>query len=327
MNNKIIKSGLLLLFCSLIFAAAIFYSFYHAPQTSRIGKVVFSKTVEQGLKLNKITVNTAKSVTTLILKNNFWVVQEADDYYAGLSLMNSLFNSMNRSRFYSSQPATPELLSLYGLDNPLDPNAVKPGVLIQTFADNLSLNQIIIGNATENRLYTYAHIPGEKEIWLISNEFRLPQLLYSWFQQPLLNYLPQMIRSFSWKTPDTPEKSFVRDQPKQDFIGIDGKKYRLRLFSDQFTYLTFRDAAREEDFDLKAFPEHKSLQIVNFNTLITNIDFYTDQQQYWIKVKISAPNLKTFAIDTYIKDNNFLYDGWYFQLSPEIGRFLYNSLV
>lgn len=324
--NKIIKSALWLLVSSLILAAILFFSRFHPADPGRDGNLVFANTSGKGVDFDQVVITTPQSVTSLHLQKDYWLVREADDYYAGLALTNGLFMSMNNSRYSTELAYTPENIANYQLADPRSDDQANAGTLLQTYSGTKLLDEIIIGRSGNNEMYTYALLPQSQEIWLISSSFVLPKHRYSWLQQPLLNYIPQQIQGYKWHNSDDLEIVVERSDERKNFTNQQGKVINLRLFSEQFTYLLFRDVKKNFALNLADYPQHRQLQITNFNGLITNLDFHTDASSYWVGVKISGPRLKTIQVDAYIKDNSFLYDGWYFELAPEIGRFLFNSL-
>ena len=50
--------------------------------------------------------------------------------------------------------------------------------------------------------------------------------------------------------------------------------------------------------------------------------YYSDTNKVWCKIKLSSTSLPLYVINDYINDNKFLYDGWYFEISPEQGHIL-----
>lgn len=325
--NKTIKNSLLLLIASTIFATLVFYIHIKDDSKSLVGRLVFAKTAEQGTKLNKIVITGPEQKTTLELKDNYWKVIEGDEYYADLSLTNSLFNAMNNSRYFSEHKADEDIIKEYNLETPLEEKEKNQnaGNMIQTYVGNELIDQIIIGDRSENKLYAFAKQPDFDSIWLISNYFNLPKKRFSWFQQPLLNYTPDSIKSFKL-IQNQEDASFYRTDKAKDFMTEDNKPAHLKLFSEYFTYLIAHDVKKAQHFDLNAFPKHKKIELELFSGLITDIDIYTDDITFWIKIKIYADAITTFQIKDYIQNNEFLYDGWYFNIAEDTGRILYNSL-
>lgn len=97
-------------------------------------------------------------------------------------LVNDLLSAMMQSVYYSKQPATPELLKQYGLELKNAGDKTTNIASVKIYSQNVLLNEINLGLRSENGLYTYAHIPGSNEIWLISRQLYIttvPLLLVS----------------------------------------------------------------------------------------------------------------------------------------------------
>ena len=116
MNKRLLLKAFLLFIISGLFAAFSFLWLNSRQPASRLGQLVFANAVNYDKSVDKITISTTKETFDLVLTNNYWRINGAEGYYAGLMLVNDLLSAMTQSVYYSKQPATPELLKQYGLE-------------------------------------------------------------------------------------------------------------------------------------------------------------------------------------------------------------------
>lgn len=324
MTKKTFLISIILLFVSVAFAIWGIVFTNLNEQNNLSGKLVFEQTATQGSDFDKVVIKNANNTATIHLRQGLWHISEANDYYANFALTNALFMNMNQSRYFIEVDTQNKPLEDFKLAAPSAENGANSGTLIQTYAGNQLLDEAIIGKNTDDNLYTYIRRNNDNHVWLINNDYTLPRQLYSWFQQPLLNYASEQIKSIT-----APNISFSRLTPKEPFSGLTGNKESLTLFTDVFSYLTFQEVIPDNAFDFAAFPLKKDIQITLFNGLVTDITIYTNAEQtdFWVKIKISANRLPTLVVNDYIKNNSFYYDGWLFKLAPETGYILFNTLA
>ncbi len=324
MNKNILKYGLFLMLFSLAFAGlAITVSNFYHPQQNR-GRLVFPNTVEEGLDLNKIIITGAEGRISLRLESNYWVVGEADFYYAGLERLNDLFNNLNNATYYHQQPFSEKALLEDRLADPgRNRNKEEAGVLVETFNNDKPLEKIIIGKSVSSGAYSFARPAGKDEIWLIDGRYDLPQEPSAWLMQPILNYPPEIT-----------EKIFIQDAASQQsasrqtrylpFVNHEKNIVKPDVLLEKLDFLIAGDVLSAQNFDENLYPKRRTIRLTTFSGLITTINLFHDDQDFWIYIKLSTTNLPTAAVNAYIKDNSFLYDGWFFKISAAAGRTLAN---
>ena len=96
----------------------------------------------------------------------------------------------------------------------------------------------------------------------------------------------------------------------------------MKVF-DALTNLWYEQVLSVQNFDEKKYTYHQYLQTETFDGLITELDVYTDYNEYWVKVKISPARLSRVEVGEYVKNNTFLYQDWWFKLPADIGRTLF----
>ena len=329
MNKKNLLQGLLLLIVSLALAIVGISWFYSENGRNLSGKLVFEQTANRGADMDKIVISNGENKVILTLQDGFWRIPETGNgYYANFALSNALFMNMNQSRYFTEIEADDKKLGDYGLELPGESVSPGSGTLLQTYAGNKLLDEVLIGKSTPDNLYVFVRRKDDNHIWLVNNDFTIPQKFYSWFQQPLLNYAPQQIKSFETENGSRKIK-FNRTTPHEAYTDGAGQKETLTIFSDLFSYLTFRNVVPQQLFNPDEFSQKRNLRVTLFNGLVTDMEIYADanQKAFWIAIKISATRLPTRGVNDYIKNNVFFYDGWYFELPPETGYILFNTLT
>ena len=329
MNKKNLLQGLLLLIVSLTLAIVGILWFYPENGRNFSGMLVFEQTSNRGADMDKVVISNGKNKVILTLQDGFWWIPGAGNgYYANFALSNALFMNMNQSRYFTEIEAGDKKLGDYGLELPGENISPGSGTLLQTYAGGELLDEVLIGKSTPDNLYVFVRRKDDNHIWLVNNDFTIPQKFYSWFQQPLLNYAPQQIKSFEMEN-DGRKIKFNRITPHDAYTDGDGRKETLTIFSDLFSYLTFRNVVPQQLFNPDEFPQKRNLRVTLFNGLVTDMEIYADanQKAFWTAIKISSTRLPTRGVNDYIKNNGFFYDGWYFELPPETGYILFNTLT
>ena len=315
------------MFVSLAFAFCSIWLTNMEEQSNLSGKLLFEQTANKGADFDRTIISTANTTVTIELKDGFWRINEAHNYYANFALANALFMNMNQSRYFIEVETNNKSLGEFKLLMPGEGDTSTTGTLIQTFAKDKVLDEILIGKNTTDNLYTYVRKKNDNHVWLVNNDFTLPQKLYSWFQQPLLNYAPEQIRSISTEF-DGQDMKYTRTTPNNLYTDKNGNKEALTLYTDVFSFLTFQKVIPESEFKKEDFPLQRDIKVTLFNGLVTNINLFSNHEQknFWARIKISSNRLPTYVVNDYIKNNSFYYEGWVFNLLPETGYILFNTL-
>lgn len=317
MNTKFLKSGLILLLASAAFAIIVIFGFTNQTNRKFVGNLVFEKSSAAFSDIGEIIIRTAADTVTLSVEDNLWRIKEADNYYANYGFIKELFDEINNSSFYRKQSnITENKLSKYDLN--------ENGLSIRIFdKSGQLLNTIIVGKKTGNGLYRFAKLPDSPDVYLITGKYSFPQKLFSWIEQPLLEIAENEVAAISINN-DTFERSETITPFKQS--GTE-KTVRVDGLLKWFNYLPALNVASVQNFDTQSYPEQKTLKITSFAGLVVNLNLYGNGKDYWINISLSSTTLPTTKISDYIKNNSFLYDGWYFKINPVVGKSIFNYSV
>ena len=309
MNNKILRHGFILLFLSLALTiTCIITTNLKYPEQS-LGQLVFDKTFAQGDKVDKIVLSSNNKTVTLVYMDNYWRIAETGGYYANKELLTLLLKNINTSTFIINRPYSNTDLEKMKLGQGQCLN-------IETYKGQQKLNQICIGQQTESGL-TFALLPKLKEIWLIDGNWQYPKDLYSWIMQPLLELSPTMIEKIKIN-----QQQISRNNQFSEFSINDSKNTSTKSFLDVFTWLPAIDVKPSFGFNPSEYKYQKEIELTSFDGLKIQISLFYNEQNYWTQISFSTTPLPTAAVNAYIKDNAFLYDGWYFKIPPSEGKIM-----
>lgn len=319
MNKSSLIYGVIIAIFSAVIASWVVYKSSTEYCHDSVGDLLLPESYAQALDINKIIIKNAKRQITLRLKNNYWHIDEASGYYAGLIISNALFVSFNDAEIKSLPQLKPEEYAAAQLGNPLL-NEANTGNLIQTFHKNGALIESVIIGASHNGLQ-YARRIDSDTIWLVSGKFDLPEKIYAWLQQPLITLNLDGVESLSLSSEDK-QQSAHKDSETDKFYNQNGDSVNPRPLLEVFTSLIFKDVKKGQEADENNAKNQRVISIILESGLIHNILVFEKNGEYWIKIKNSTTSLPTKAANDYIKGSDFLFDGWAFMLAPETGKLL-----
>ncbi len=308
-RRLIIRSAAVALLSVLLAMAAVIAVNRKFPvQTS--GRLVFANTYANGLKIDKIVLDSSSGTTTLKSLNDFWVVAEADDYYADLKLVGELIGDFNNSTYYSRKAYSAKALKITGLN--------EEGLRIRTYAGDVLQDDIFLGYDAGNPDYHFVQPADRKQIWLADGSYAIPEDYVSWITDPVL-HLPQELIEII-ETEDGILSRFSARQPfrdRENRVAVDAP-----IITREAEYISVDDVKSAANFDQTRFPERRRISFYTFQGLIVTYNIYSDGREYWVNVSLSATPLPKQSVNAYIRDNKMFYDGWYFRIPAEQGAVL-----
>lgn len=318
MNKKTLIFSLLIAILSVIFAWFVISNQQHSDiGQNQIGNMLFENTVKEGLLINKIIIKTTKMQVTLQLEDKFWHVKEADNYYASLISINTFLKAVNEAKIQTviQNTDTKEM----HLAEPVKKDTPNAGISIQTYKDNRIVDNIIIGSR-QNNFYT-ARFADSKQPLLVSGNFDLPDKLFYWLQQPLMMLDAKNVETVITQS-ETGQQLAFRPEMTSPFYNVRQEPTNIDGLLDQFTMLTFTTVKAAENTPLKDVAPNKTIVIFLESGLIYGVEVYENEGAYWVKINLSTNTLPTKYASDYIKDSSFLYQNWFFKISPQVGKHL-----
>lgn len=316
--NKKIKIVLLAAFAILVVVLASAYIIAEVDLEKIQGKLVFAQSYNLGDKIDKVIIKTTEDEIELKQKNSFWYVASKGNYYADFKLLNRFFTSMNNSVYSIKLPYDENVLKEGYLLNPLD-SKDDSGMLIKTYVGDDLIDEVIVGLPSENGNYFFAKRPDVREIWLIDGDFNLPIEGKDWLLYPIFSVVKDSIEKVQLG-----DDFVTRDIQSAYFINKDGREIDLDQLLRVMSGVRASNSLRENDF-VKDKMNEKVIELTTFYGLVITCKVYSnDDNKTWLNIKLSTTALPKSAVNDYIKDNGFLYDGWYFEITPEQGSILRN---
>ncbi len=311
MPKRILRYSVFTMLASfLLAAAAIFFTDLRFPRQSA-GELVFAKTYADGAGLDKITLTFPEGTVTLLNENNYWVVREADYYFASIDLLNRLLTDFNNSTYYSEQPWSPEAAAAAGVDN--------SGTVIRTWHKNRLLDSIVIGKPAENASYHFIRPQGRDEIWLADGAYALPPEFYSWIMQPVSELPPELVERV-----EADGQTVFRTNSRQPFFNGSGISLMLPPLLEAAAYVNAENVVAAQNFDESLYHRQRNLKFTTFQGLVIEYKLYSDDRDYWLGISLSATPLPKQAVNAYIRDNRIFYDGWFFKIPSVQGKILFS---
>ena len=196
------------------------------------------------------------------------------------------------------------------------------GILIQIYIKDKVIDSIIVGAKDKDNGWFFARRPNSNTIWLVGGEYDIPMDAKSWLPHPILDIPTSAIEMLG-----IDGVLISRQMAMEDFRDRLGLSVNVDWLLQTLSALEITDVADKEDFYTQN-PDAEMVKIYDISTfygLRFEIELYqTKQNQIWANIKISNDTIALTAVNDYIKDNNFLYQDWYFQISPLQKDFLMN---
>lgn len=318
MNAKtFVWAGITVFFC--VALTLFIVNKYQPNQQMETEELLFAKSYDHAMNINKIIITDSSSEKTLLLDGKYWRIPQADNYYAGVLITNALLYSINTAKTETIvHNITPEMqveTPQVGVNKP-----GSNGTKISTYdKENNLIESIIIGSSKNN--LQYAKRIGKNYAMMISGNFDLPKNLMSWLQQPLLQISPDAIETLILQS-ETGQQMAFRVQEGEPFQNVNRKPTNI---TDLLKPLSNLKIAGVTDYEVSGFKYTDPKRVISlfmFSGMIYTIEIYEKNNEYWTRINLSSTTLPTKLASDYIKNNSFLYRGWIFKINPNVGALL-----
>ncbi len=309
MPKKILNTAMWTALVAFLFAVISILLMQNKFPAQSMGEVLFAKTYDLGTDVNRIKISSKENNVTLVQKDGYWAVEEADNYFSRLELINSLLLALNNTTFYTKIDFSEELLKDAKLD--------EKGVLITTFVDDEPIDEVIIGRATQNSEYTFVRKKNIEEIWIADGQFLLPMEFYSWVMQPIIDLPVDIIEEITDGT-----KVISRNKIGENFRHKDNQIASPQAILNVASKIFVEGVMRDDNFEIDNYPNQRVITFTLFPGLIIEYHLFYNASEYWLKINLDKTPLPKTVVNAYIKDNKAFYEGWYFKLPERIGKAL-----
>lgn len=279
------------------------------------GKLVFAKSYDAGSKVNHITITNKEGTIELEQVEGYWRLPKYNGYYADFGVVKNFFDNLNSSAYLVKIPDGDKKLADFLLLNPLDNSEnFGTGTLIQTYADDVLLDSVVVGMRDVEKGYFLARHADSDNVWLVGGSYDFPSEVKMWLPSPILEIPLSAVEMLG-----VDGNLISRRMSIEDFHDRLGLSVNVSWLFHNLSSLDVYGVMPEDEFVAK-YSDAKLAKIYDISTfygLRFELDFYkTEDNQVWLNIKLSTDSIALSAIDDYIKDNLFLYEGWYFQISP-----------
>jgi len=279
-----------------------------------LGSLVFANAYDKGTEVNKIMIISAEDEVELVQKNSFWHVANQAGYFADFGLIYKFISVLNNSSYVAGFEVSNELFDEKFLHNPAEGKA-NSGMLIRVFASDVLTDEIVVGLSDETGKYYFARQPESDKIWLVDGDYNIPLRSKDWLFVPMADLDYSMI-----ETVVVDKMSVSRNNREENFYGEHNNVVNVRPLIKGFGgRLAEKVITTSEFMSLQSkIVQQKTIELITFQGMKFVCNFYwLDDGKAYLRIKLSTTPLPMLAVRDYIKDNNMMFDNWYFLLLPE----------
>ena len=308
MFKKYIKSSFVILILSLLIAFLILLERQTMFVKPVLGTKIFSKTLEKGAYIDRIVIlSPNKKSVDVALKNGVWSLKNYNMYPVNRALMNKLLTSVNSAEFEKK-----ETVVLNVTNYPV----------IKTFVGEEVQDYVMLGETTADNKFMFVQKIGQANAWLTKEIFDFDLPHHMWFERSLEQLKTEDVARIVLSG-EGYEFEYVRSLPTEFFKAQNGVSVDLQWLADGALKSEFVDVRNEDSFDKKRFAHERKILFEMFDGLIVEFELFTNLSDYWMKINLLKSPLISNKANAYIKNNQDLYDGWYFNLDPKYGKKLF----
>ncbi len=309
MFKKYIKSAVAVLVLSLLIALLSLLEHQTMFERSVIGTKIFNRSLEKGAYIDRIVILIPnKKPTDIVLqKNSVWSLKNYNMYPANRGMINKLLTSINAAEFEKKENITLNVTNY---------------PVIKTYVGEEVQDYVMIGETTADNKFMFIQKIGQANAWLTKEIFDLNLPDYVWFESSLAQLKTEDVARIVLNGTGY-DFEYVRNTPQEHFKANENVLVDLKWLADLAFGAKFIDVRNEESFDRQRFVHERKILFEMFDGLIAEFVFYTNLSDYWMKINLLKSPLISNKANAYIKNNQDLFAGWYFNLEPKLGKKLF----
>ena len=259
--------------------------------------------------------NNNSSKITINRKDDLWHIKEADDYFVSFSKINTLVSLIRNTIIFRADKI---------IDNKIPFS--KENAITITALDNFGkvVEQATIAKKSDKNKYHYALLNNDGFLYQVNGNFDITPNVIDWLQMPILKIAQdeyKIIKSNKFHV----FKSYKGDDFKDVKTGS-VSPYIIN-FTNNLWYLSAIDIKHSVNFNTNEYKKINSYEISLFNGIIYYISIYNKNNEYWLSIRLNKGKLLSKDGITQIEENDALYKGWYFRISPEKGEIISNFSI
>lgn len=252
---------------------------------------------------------------TINKKEDLWFIKEADDYFASLTRINSLVSLIRDTIIYRVDAIEKKKL----------PFKEKDGLILETIDNNGNIiERAVIAPKTIKNKHHYATINNNGFLYLINGNFNINSNVIDWLQMPILQINESDIKSIV-----SNDFEIYRDFNDGEFITAKTKQVVSYISSliNHLWFLTATDIKHSVNFNISEYKKIRTYEIYLFNGIVYKLNLYTNDNEYWINIRLDKNKLIEKKAIEWINENKSLFEGWFFKLSNEKGLLFSNFAI
>ncbi len=306
------KAALFLACFTLLFLGIGFFSKGKTIYSMSRGNYFFENS-RNNLKLHTVIVKfeNGKNIT-LEQQNGIWRIKEADDYFASPFEANALLKFISDTVIFRA-----DKLNKTDKQQHLE-NTIKITCLD---SDGNILDIAEIAPKKDTNRYHYALLNNNAYLYQLKGNFMPSPVLMDWVQMPFLQIQEDSIKRIKTdnfevyrRFSDEALKSAEDNEPVMH-IGQLLNNIKL-LNAEEIKHITH--------FSPSEFQKIRHYKITLFNGLIYGVDLYKNTNDYWVNIHLNQELTASSEIVRLMKEQQMLYDGWYFKINNGKGHIIAN---
>ena len=299
-------AGFILCFtlCFLIYGGYLYSNYVHLMSK---GNYFFEKTRAAHNVSAFVLENNKGQKLTLEKKNKFWRIKEADDYFADFSRINSFIKNIRNTIIYRND-FYDDVLAQLPIENALSITSLDEQGRI--------IDHALIAPKKEKNQFHYAILNDQSYLYQLEGIFNFSLHAMDWVKMPLLTIAQNRIKQIKFDNFNI-YRRFATEKLHSD--DIQDLTY-LDILINNIWYLSAINIVHATHFDHNVYPIVKKYEITTFDGIIYHLDILSDKNKYWISIQLDKDNIISAEGAKIIEENLSLYDGWFFELDPQIGE-------
>lgn len=248
-------------------------------------------------------------------KEDLWFVKEADDYFVSFKKINTLVTLIRNTIIYRADALEKNALPFLEKDSLVIESVDNTGKVIE---------KAVIAPKKEKNKHHYAMLNNDNFLYQISGNFDISSNVLDWLQMPILKINKKEIREIK------SDKFYVsRRFDGENFLEKDTNKHTPHIdsFINQLWYLSAMDVKHSVNFKFDNYKKTSTFDILLFNGIIYHLTFYSNENEYWLNVRLDRDKLMSEVGINILEENSMLFKGWYFKLPSDKGDIISNFSI
>ena len=319
--SKTAKKLLIIAITALLAVVAVLAFLRFRSEGRLQGRLVFARTYDAGEKIDNIVITSNVGSIRLRQTDGYWTLPDYGGYYADFRIISRFLDTLNSSTYAVPMPYSDELYAKAHLHSPLQEKQ-NSGILLQTYAGEELVDAVVSGINDERNRYFFASSPDSRRIWLVNGDYDIPYLTSEWLPHPIVDIPSSAIEMINIDGQVVGRSLSIEEFRDRLGVGVNVDMLTGILSSLDVDAVMSRQLFDEQYPDISV---SRIYDITTFYGLMFHFNLYEPQKnRLWVSIKLLSDTLPKTAVSDYIKDNSFLYEDWYFSISPLQRDFLLN---